>query len=132
MLLAHYGILEKIIILIRTTYEPSTCQVVHNGSLTEPFSILSGVRQGCLLSPFLFLLEGDWVMASTIEGWQRGIQWTLCKQLDGRTKSQTNKSGEEQDKHKQKPRSREESGIGWATPCENQRPPLHMEKVFGE
>ena len=28
----------------------------------------------------------------------------------------------EQDKHKQKPRSREESGIGRATPCENQRP----------
>ena len=68
-LLAHYGIPEKIIRLIRTTYEPSTCQVVHNGSLTEPFSILSGVRQGCLLSPFLFLLAVDWIMASTIEGW---------------------------------------------------------------
>ena len=73
-LLAHYGIPEEIIRLIRTTYEPSTCQVVHNGSLTEPFSILSGVRQGCLLSPFLFLLAVDWIMASTIEGCQRGIQ----------------------------------------------------------
>ena len=39
-LLAHYGIPEKIIRLFRTTYEPSTCQVVHNGSLTEPFSML--------------------------------------------------------------------------------------------
>ena len=80
-LLAHYGIPEKIIRLIRTTYEPSTCQVVHNSSLTEPFSILTGVRQGCLLSPFLFLLAVDWIMASTIEGCQRGIQWTLSKQL---------------------------------------------------
>ncbi|KAI0241390.1 TOM1-like protein 2 [Lamellibrachia satsuma] len=32
------------------------------------------------------------------------------------------KFGEETVKHKQNPRSREESGIGWATPCENQRP----------
>ena len=64
-LLAHYGIPEKIIRLIRTTYEPSTCQVVHNGSLTELFFILSGVHQGCLVSPFLLLLAVD-VMASTI------------------------------------------------------------------
>ena len=81
-LLAHYDILEKIIRLICTTYEPSTSQVVHNGSLTEPFSILSAVCQGCLLSPFLFLLAVDWIMASTIEGYQRGIQWTLSKQLE--------------------------------------------------
>ena len=61
-LFAHYGILEKIIRLIRTTYEPSTCRVVHNGSLTEPFSILSGVHQGCLLSPFCscWQLTGLW------------------------------------------------------------------------
>ncbi|KAI0228799.1 hypothetical protein LSAT2_020751 [Lamellibrachia satsuma] len=67
-LFAHYGIPKKIIRLIHTTYEPSTCQVVYNGSLTEPFSILSGVRQECLLSPFLFQLAVDWIMASTIEG----------------------------------------------------------------
>ena len=80
-LLAHYSIPEKIIRLICITYEPSTRQVVHNSSLTEPFSILSGVRQGCLMSPFLFLLAVDWIMASTI-GCQRGIQWTLSKQLE--------------------------------------------------
>ena len=65
-LLAHYGTPEKSIRLIRTTYEPSSCQFVHNGSLTEAFSILSGVRQGCLLSPSLFLQAVDWIMASTI------------------------------------------------------------------
>ena len=81
-LLAHYGISENIIRLIITTYEPSTSQVVHNGSLTEPFSILSGVYQRCLLSPFLFLLAVDWIMASTIECCQRGIQWTHSKLLE--------------------------------------------------
>ena len=55
-LLAYYGIPEKIIKLIRMAFQPSTCQVVHNGSLTEPFTITTGVRQGCLLSPFFLLL----------------------------------------------------------------------------
>ena len=71
---------KKIITLIRTTYVPSTCQVVHNGSLTEPLSIFTAVLHGCLLSSFLFLLAVDWIIV--IEGSQRGIQWTLSKQLE--------------------------------------------------
>ena len=81
-ILAHYGIPEKLICLIKKTYKPSTCQVVHNGSLTEPFNILTGVRQGCILSPFLFLLAIDWIMSRTVEGQNRGIQWSLLKQLE--------------------------------------------------
>ena len=38
-LLEHHGILGKIVNLIRNTYESSTCQVAHNGTLTEPFDI---------------------------------------------------------------------------------------------
>ena len=37
--LAYYGIPEKIIKLIRMAFEPSTCQVVLNGS--EPFNHLN-------------------------------------------------------------------------------------------
>ena len=64
-LLQRYGIPEKIIRIIRLAYEPSTCQVNHRNTLTEPFTLLSGVRQGCLLSPFLFLLAMDWIMKET-------------------------------------------------------------------
>ena len=38
--------------------------------------------QGCLLSPFRFLLAIDWVMKQTTEGTENGIQWTLWTQLD--------------------------------------------------
>ena len=81
-LLAHHGIPKKIINLIRKTYEPSSCQVVHNGSLTSSFNILTGVRQGCLLSPFLFLLAIDWVMKTALDGHSRGVQWTLFSHLE--------------------------------------------------
>ena len=81
-LLRHYGIPEKYIILIQKTYEKCTCRVIHNGALSELIEMLTGVRQGCLLSPFLFLLVIDWIMWQTTEKHCDGIQWTLTAPLD--------------------------------------------------
>ena len=60
-ILHHNGIPQKIINLIKALYSDFHCKVIHEGSLTEPFLVNSGVKQGCLLSPFLFLLSLDWV-----------------------------------------------------------------------
>ena len=40
------------------------------------------MRQGCLLSPFLFLLTIDWIMTSETKVGNNGIQWTSWEQLD--------------------------------------------------
>ena len=58
-LMANYGVPSKIISLVKNKYEGTSCCILHEGGLTESFSIKSGVRQGCLLSPFLFLLAVD-------------------------------------------------------------------------
>ena len=55
---------------------------MHKNVLAEPFNIYIGVRQGCLISPLLFLLTVNWVMKSKTETHQRGIQWTLQKHLE--------------------------------------------------
>jgi hypothetical protein len=61
-LMAHYGIPQKFMNIIRNSYNNMQCRVIHEGTLTESFDIKIGVKQGCLLSPFLFLLAIDYIM----------------------------------------------------------------------
>ena len=44
--------------------------------------VKTGVRQGCLLSPFLYRLDIDWIMKRTTENRRNGIQWTPWSQLE--------------------------------------------------
>ncbi|VDP42148.1 unnamed protein product [Schistosoma curassoni] len=81
-LLRHYGVPQKIVNIIQNSYDGLNCKIVHEGQVTDSFEVKTGVRQGCLLSPFLFLLVIDWIMKrSTSEG-KHGIQWTSRMQLD--------------------------------------------------
>ena len=80
-ILRHYGIPQKIVNLIRSLYENTTCHVIHNSDLSQPFAVGTGVRQGCLLSPLIFSLVIDWVMRTTVDQ-PRGIQWTLTQRLE--------------------------------------------------
>ena len=63
-------------------YENSTCQVIHNEKLSETFEVKTGVRQGCILSPLIFIMVIVWIMRETVKQGQNGIQWTFTKQLD--------------------------------------------------
>ena len=78
----HYGIPEKLVNLVQASYEGTTSRVVHDGQVSDGFEVTTGVRQGCLLSPFLFNLAIDWIMKETTRGRQNGIQWTPWLQLD--------------------------------------------------
>ena len=81
-LLQHYGIPDTFISLIRNSYEDMACRVVHAGQLTDSFMVKTGVKQGCLLSPFLFLLAIYWIMKKTKTNRRNGIQWTPWSQLE--------------------------------------------------
>ena len=80
-ILKLYGIPIKIINLIKLFYDKYECAVLLKGKFSEWFNVKTGVRQGCILSPILFLITIDWVLRQTCDR-PRGIQWTLVKHLE--------------------------------------------------
>ncbi|VDP27779.1 unnamed protein product [Schistosoma margrebowiei] len=75
-LLRHYVVPQKIVNIIQNSYDGLNCKIVHGGQLTKSFEVKTGVRQGCLLSLFLFLLVIDWIMKTSKSGKKHVIQWT--------------------------------------------------------
>jgi hypothetical protein len=75
-------LLHKFIKLIQEGYNQFSCRVLHNGQLNTPFETKSGVRQGCLLSPLLFLVVLDKVLRASLDGKARGIRWKLTETLE--------------------------------------------------
>ena len=77
----HFWLVRRLVGFF-VTYEKCTFRVIHNRVLSELFEMLTGVRQGCLLSPFLFLLFTDWIMRRTTKKHQDVILWTLTTRLE--------------------------------------------------
>uniref|UniRef100_A0A8D9EGU9 Craniofacial development protein 2 n=1 Tax=Cacopsylla melanoneura TaxID=428564 RepID=A0A8D9EGU9_9HEMI len=79
--LKDFGVPRKIINLIKSMYNGYKCQVLHEGQLSDPFNVEIGTRQGCLLSPLIFLLVLDRIMTKVTKI-KRGIQWGLMNRLE--------------------------------------------------
>ena len=78
-----YGIPDKLVRLIKTFYENYECCIaLDNNKLSDNFNITTGVRQGCILSPILFLIIIDWVMRKSTNDANRGIPWGEGFNLD--------------------------------------------------
>ena len=58
-ILRTYGIPDKIIKMIQLLYDDNECTVADGGLQSEWFRIKTGVKQGCCMSGFLFLLAVD-------------------------------------------------------------------------
>ena len=63
----HYGLPQKIVSLIKLFYERFECGVILREGVSDFFEVQTGVRQGYMLSPLLFLILIDYVMRITNE-----------------------------------------------------------------
>ena len=70
--LQSVGIEGTFLNLIKTIYEKPTANIILNGEKLEAFPLRPGVRQGCPLSPLLFIIVLE-VLATAIRQ-QKGIK----------------------------------------------------------
>ena len=69
------GIPEHLICLLKNLYEGQEATVRTGHGTTDWFQIGKGVRQGCILSPWLFNLYAEYIMRNAgLEETQTGIK----------------------------------------------------------
>ena len=81
-ILESYGLPEKVINILKDIYTGNQCCVRHENQQSEWFQVKTGVRQGCVISPVIFLIVIDWVMRRATADKPRGIVWGLTSFLE--------------------------------------------------
>ena len=71
--LRHYGYPEKIIRILENMYSETLSAVRTNGDLSDFFEATVGVLQGCVLSPLLFNVFLEAIMALALDGSEKGV-----------------------------------------------------------
>ena len=71
----HYGLPQKVVNVIRNSYEGFKCCVKAEGEKGQMLDVKTGVRQGDVWSPILFGLAINFVLANSVQG---GIDIGRC------------------------------------------------------
>jgi len=72
----------KITNIVKALYDGFECAVVDKEATSELFKITTGVKQGCAMSGFLFLLITDWIMRHTVKDEGTGLKWNFRSKLE--------------------------------------------------
>ena len=79
-LLKNYGIPDKLVNLIKAMCRYCKCAVRDGAETSQWFEVKSGVKEGCGMSGFLFLVAMNWVMRRSIEGHNN---WVMRRSIEG-------------------------------------------------
>lgn len=63
-------------------YDGFNCAVIDGRERSDWFEIKTGVKQGCNMSGFLFLVALDLVMRKTVQDGERDFRWNFTSKLD--------------------------------------------------
>ena len=71
--LRHYGIPEAVVNAISTLYNNSKSAVMVDGNISDPFEVSTGVLQGDVLAPFLFIVLVDYLLKKATSDVDTGV-----------------------------------------------------------
>ena len=80
-ILKSIGIPPKLVDIIKTLYSFTHSMVRGSGTISEAFSIYSGVRQGCVLAANLFNTATDRILNNTTQALTLGVNYDESGQL---------------------------------------------------
>ena len=66
--LRHYGMPETLVNAIQVLYTNSSSSVMVDRSISKPFSVTTGVLQGDILAPLLFIILVDYLLLRSTDG----------------------------------------------------------------
>ena len=78
----RYGVPKQIVDIIKESYRGYVYRVVHEGWVSEPIPVRTGVRQGRILSPIMFWIVIDVVMRNVTRDRRRSIRWGFVDRLE--------------------------------------------------
>ena len=78
----QYGIPQKITDVVKALYDGFECAVVDEEATSEWLKITTGVKQGCTMSDFFFLLIVDWLTRHTVKDEGTGLRWKFTSKLE--------------------------------------------------
>ena len=71
--LRHYGIPEAVVNAISVLYKNSKSAVMVDGGLSDPFDVTTGVLQGDVLAPILFVVLVDYLLKKATSQLDSGV-----------------------------------------------------------
>ena len=74
LLLGRWGFPPKLVNILKNMHSGMQASVRVDGILSDPFRISNGLKQGCVLAPFLFNLYFNKVMQYALDGFNDGFQ----------------------------------------------------------
>ena len=80
-IIQSYGIPTEFIRMVKLCNNNTKCVVLDGAVNSDWFTVKAGVKQGCVMSGFLFLLVIDWIMHRTTEQGDTGMRWKMMRQL---------------------------------------------------
>ena len=80
-ILKHYGVPEVFLNIIKEIYRDSESCVLEGGKTSGWFEVKTGVKQGCVMSGFIFIAVVDWIMKNT-NNTRRGVRWKFTSVLE--------------------------------------------------